>query len=373
VPLTLPRGHGRVRLRHVIGAHVLCLATTAMAGCGAPFWGGQPERPAATATPVGVSLPASAGYLFGLAWLRDGTLVASSSPDATPSTAQLWRLRPDGSGLRRLPMPFDRACSNDQYAFPTALADGRVALTRTCDALDGPPVSTAAVVAYDPGSGAFATLADLGGRMFPFATSWNPDLTRGVGAQSSHICAGVAWLTRDGPQGMPVTIAGGGRSWRLDAWLMQPAASGCTAQGRADDPAWSPDGRTIALLGSPESIGVAGQSRLDAPWSVYLLDVASLRARRVLGDLGGAAGLAWSPDGRWLAFTGEVSGRGDGLWLLSVATGALHLVGSRQGALSVPAWSPDGARLAAVEDVSQGWPPRTRIAIADVGALTAPR
>ncbi len=352
----------------MILARALCLAGVVAVSCGPPFGGGESPKPAATAAPVDAGSLASGGYLTGLAWLLDGTLVAGWSPDVTPSTAQLWRLRPDGSGLQRLPLPFDPACSSDQYAFPSALRDGRVALTRTCDALEDPTVSTAAVVAYDPGSGSLATLADLGGRMFPFATSWNPDLTRGVGAQSSRICAGVAWLTRDGPQGIPVTIAGGGKSWRLDAWL-RAAAPDCTAQGRADDPAWSPDGRTVALLGSPESIGIEGQSRLDAPWSVYLIDVASLRVTKVLGDLGGAAGLAWSPDGRWLAFTGEVRGRGGGLWLLSLATRALHLVGSREGALSAPTWSPDETRLAAVEDVSQGWPPRTRIAIADISKI----
>lgn len=348
---------------------LLLLAGLAAVSCGAPFGTGQAVRPAVTATPIAAAVPAAAGYLFGLAWLRDGSLVATSSPDTSPGTAQVWRF-PSERSVQRLPAPFDRSCRNDELTFPSALPDGRVAFTRTCNALDDPSVFTATVVAFDPASGGLATLSRLGRAMSPLATSWNPSLTRGVGAQTSDVCAEVAWLTTDGPAGIQAEIAGGGRSWRLDAWLTQPGRPGCTNDGRAASPSWSPDGRTVALLASPESAGVGGQARLDVPWSVYLLDVASLRTRRLLGGLGGAAGLTWSPDGRWLALTADIRGRGTGLWLFSPATGALRLVGATRS-LGVPAWSPEGRRIAAIENLSPGWPPRTRVAIADVGKIVS--
>jgi hypothetical protein len=77
---------------------------------------------------------------------------------------------------------------------------------------------------------------------------------------------------------LPVTISEDGRSFQLDTPV--DGAGKCADTGRAHFPTWSPDGRTIAFLGSPASIGLSGQGRLDAPWNPYLLAATSLSPRR---------------------------------------------------------------------------------------------
>ena len=198
------------------------------------------------------------------------------------------------------------------------------------------------------------------------AVSWNRDLTTGIGAQSSRTCSNVASVASNGPQAIRVEISEGGKAWRLDDWLRRPAGASCTNEGRADCPAWSPDGRQIALLASPKSVGVEGQGRLDAPWNIYLIDVGSLRPTSVLGNLRDPCDLAWSPAGRWLVFTGSLVDQ-RGVWLFSQSTKRLHLVASRGNDFRHPVWSPDGRKLAVIETLSPlgQWPPMTRLAIAD--------
>jgi WD40 repeat protein len=342
--------------------------------CSVPGQGQGSVKPVATASPLGVKIPASAGYFYSLAWLRDGTLVVGTGPDATPSIEQLWQFHQDGSEVRQLPTPSDSSCRlATRYMFPIALPDGRLGLTKKCDTANPGVERFASAVAYDLRSQSFSALADVGARMAGVGgVSWNPDLTRGIGAQSSRICSDVAWVTPNGPEGIAAEIRQGGKSWRLDGWLSQPAGASCTNQGRADCPAWSPDGRQIALLASPESIGVDGQARLDVPWSIYLIDVGSLHASKVLGNLQDACDLAWSPDGRWLAFTGKVSDQ-RGIWLFSPSTTKLHLVASHGNDPRNPVWSPDSRKVVFDETLSPSgqWPPTTRLAIADVSVVTA--
>ena len=54
---------------------------------------------------------------------------------------------------------------------------------------------------------------------------------------------------------------------------------------------------------------------------------------------------AWSPDGRWIAYTSFKRGEAD-LYLLEVATGKVKVLSKRKGAEISPSWSPDGTQLA---------------------------
>ncbi|HET7678286.1 MAG TPA: hypothetical protein VFK38_10605, partial [Candidatus Limnocylindrales bacterium] len=92
-----------------------------------------------------------------------------------------------------------------------------------------------------------------------------------------------------------------GQLWLLD---VESGEASLLTRGRTAvrTPAWSPDGRSIAF---------AADRRQDADlyWrsDVHLVDVATRRVTRVTGGRGeqlfGAP--AWSPDGRWLAVLGH--------------------------------------------------------------------
>lgn len=102
---------------------------------------------------------------------------------------------------------------------------------------------------------------------------------------------------------------------------------------------WSPDGQEIVISAYPTSQG--GREQL------YLLDVRTRQVTRLTHLASGATNPVWSPDGRSIAFVGTVApGR---VFLLSPRTRHVRALSSRGGApvtaLGI-AWSPDSRRLA---------------------------
>ena len=112
-------------------------------------------------------------------------------------------------------------------------------------------------------------------------------------------------------------------------------------------PAWSPDGAHIAYVSS------------ERPWResfshLHLMQADGADKRLLSSGLQFVANQppAWSPDGRWLAVTGvgeeeDLSVVGTGIWalyLISMPTGGESI--RRSDAVSGVSWSPDGDRLA---------------------------
>jgi dipeptidyl aminopeptidase/acylaminoacyl peptidase len=103
-------------------------------------------------------------------------------------------------------------------------------------------------------------------------------------------------------------------------------------------PAWSPDGRTLAV---------------SMQGSLWTIDPATGRARQLTSGPGYDYQPDWSPDGRFLVYA---SYRGDAieLWRLEVASGAVRPL-TRTGAVNVePRFSPDGRRIAFVSTSYEG-------------------
>jgi Tol biopolymer transport system component len=100
----------------------------------------------------------------------------------------------------------------------------------------------------------------------------------------------------------------------------------------AADPAWSPDGRTLAASdGSIFTINADGSGFHELPPSV---------------ETDGDAHPSWSPDGEWIAFDRyEIDFSTTDVWLMNAGgSGQRRLL--RFG--GQPAWSPDGRRIAFV-------------------------
>lgn len=328
--------------------------------------GAPPDRPPHRALVPMERIPVERRSFSGLTWLTNGWLVVeilreAEAPRAIPRKAnQLWRLRPDGTGFSRIALPDGPRCHLTEYPYPTALGDGRLGIMKWCSLERRVLIQP---FAYDMRSKELTPLMDAPfERLHPVVYGWNPSLSRGITSDSSVICATLVWLMRGGIAPVRAAVKDEGRVYRLE--LYDPEASDCPRQPRADLPAWSPDGESIAFFFSSASVPLTGQARLDAPWDLYVTDPDFTRPKKQVTRIVDPGRPVWSPDSRWVAFSGEIPGRGPGTWLYEPASGQLKRIATWE--MRLLAWSPDGDQIAAVERM----PARSSLLLFDVSRMT---
>jgi Tol biopolymer transport system component len=141
------------------------------------------------------------------------------------------------------------------------------------------------------------------------------------------------------------------RGWRI----MVMSASGrnlravTTRRPLAEAPTWSPDGRSLAFAGMPARLPMTGSFAQQ----IYIVSLRSGHARQLtpLSTFPGGAGLpAWSPDGKRIALGVRRSSADNAvsdIWTISPRGSDPRRVVRNADA---PAWSPDGKRMAFVRD-----------------------
>lgn len=283
-----------------------------------------------------------------VAWL-DAGLVAELQPldGANALTGRLWLMPLDGSAAEPLPIPKHPGCDGQSFRRPARLPDGRLGYLVHCFP-NRSALSVVHLMAYDQRAGRAedllsSPLKSTGPGRGDYA--WDPTMRRGITDDGVGLKEQLFWFTRDGKQLLDIGMS------------------------RAYGVAWSPSGAQIALLGALPQ-GLSGPASADAVFNLYLMRPDGTGLRPLVEGIRYPGQTAWSPDGRWLVFAGQIlaaSKRPTGLWLGEVATGRYELITT--GSFGHPAWSPENSRLAVVEWSDSMWGRPARLLVIEVGPI----
>jgi len=144
---------------------------------------------------------------------------------------------------------------------------------------------------------------------------------------------------------------------------------------RVKTPSWSPNGQTIAFLGT-ESYTLEQPAgflnwkqmgdRLFYPWDLYLMDAQSGTARIVRKGIGGNNWIpGWLPDSNVLIFRGRYQ-QMEGIWALNTQSQKLTRIWP---STAESYWSPDGKQMVVIQHVKEGDIERTYPVIVDLPPL----
>jgi TolB protein len=157
--------------------------------------------------------------------------------------------------------------------------------------------------------------------------------------------SGWDWFPAWSPNGRRIAFARGSGRFGLDLYVVGADGKGLRrlvhTSTNEEWPTWSPDGSRIAFI-SGEPQWVKPGQRGDAAAELWVVGADGRGLKRLTHNGVRDGAPAWSPDGKWIAFTSSRAGR-NGIWIVAAGGGSAHalrLVGGE------PAWSPDGKRLA---------------------------
>jgi hypothetical protein len=305
------------------------------------------------------------GDYFGLAWAPGLGLVFNNGTTVGHHGARsrLFSGDPNGTSTTELDQLVETTpeCWRQEQLRPTSLLDGRLGYAQVCNS-QTVGFETWSLHAYDPGTGEAVELVRSEEMLRTFT------LDRATGAvyfsNGAGICDGIAEATGGIASSLEGTVEHAGSSLDLKAAYTSSGLGDCPDVGRADSPALSPDGTSLAFMVSFST--ASGMGRLDEPWDIFLRDLATGEDRYLWGGITDPTDFAWSPSGRWLAVAGKIN-RDTGLYVIDALSGEATLFSSDD--IFRFAWSPDGKQIvASVQPVGTD---TSRLVLFDAGAIDA--
>jgi hypothetical protein len=296
--------------------------------------------------------------VFGIDWMDAETLVVAFSPDVA-APLRLGSVPLKGGNTTPIPVGDGRGCHLIRVSNPLVVSTKEFVATRECTApLGSGDPSDVSIVGGSWPDGIPAEISSVGEtRDPPGQIATNPDDSRQLVALGS-LCGVIVEATPTGAKPLPVEVSDGSHRFRLDDLASGPD---CSARGWAAFPAWSPDGKEISFFAAPAAMGLTGPARADVPANLYTMTPDATTATLLRRDVTLPRGLDYSPDGRYLAFGGQIGGK-DALWVLNRKTGDATSAYDRT--IDWMAWAPDGKHLAATESSTDEVFPK-RIVIVD--------
>jgi hypothetical protein len=254
--------------------------------------------------------------------LINGRLIAFAEDPNKPRSESISFAYEGDANLTPFNPQIDKECQNYTiYYINDLLPDGHLGLLKECRKQSG---AVRSIYAYDWGK---ATLSQLVPGELPQGPSpknftWNSEMTKGVQEMGNGLEGTIYWISPEGVSPMDIEIENQGLKWNLKDYL-----EGKDRVGSATDPAWSPDGKTIAFFASAYGIREEPLPKMNVKHGLYLMDVSTLMPVQVLPNFVDAFQLRWSPDSKQLLFNGCMGFQLKcGLWLYNLGRKSLNLV-----------------------------------------------
>jgi TolB protein len=219
------------------------------------------------------------------AWSPDGTQIAFSAQIGTREEDQrlteIYLMHADGTDRRRL------TTNGVLDASPSWSPDGeRIDFTRITDV--GTQSARSGIVVLELASGRETQVTRTAWPSFDLSPTWSPD--------GSEIA-----FTRAAP-------SAGSDNPHAALYLVAPDGSGLRKLvDDGVDADWSPDGRRIAYISYRDEHGRTCFHECSTSGEIYLLDVESGELERLTESKADDRSPAWSPDGRFIAFSSDRS------------------------------------------------------------------